>query len=46
MAVDWEGEGIKNGVLILAVVLVNSVIGFVQEFRQAKPSRRSARWLR
>jgi Ca2+-transporting ATPase len=36
MLVDWEGEGIKNGVVILAVVLINSIIGFVQEFRAGK----------
>ena len=36
MAVDWEGEGIKNGVVILAVVAINSLIGFVQEFRASR----------
>ena len=36
MAVDWEGEGIKNGVVILAVVVINSLIGFVQEFRASR----------
>jgi magnesium-transporting ATPase (P-type) len=33
MLVDWEGDGVKNGLVILAVVVINSVIGFVQEFR-------------
>lgn len=36
MAADWHGEGIKNGLVILAVVVVNSVIGFVQEFRAGR----------
>jgi Ca2+-transporting ATPase len=36
MAVDWSGEGIKNGIVILAVVIINSLIGFVQEFRAGK----------
>jgi len=36
MAVDWHGEGIKNGLVILAVVLVNSVIGFIQEYRAGR----------
>ena len=36
MAVDWEGEGIKNGIVIFAVVVINSLIGFIQEFRAAK----------
>ncbi len=36
MAVDWEGEGIKNGTVILAVVMINSLIGFIQEFRAGK----------
>ena len=36
MAVDWEGEGIKNGIVILAVVVINSLIGFIQEFRAGK----------
>ena len=43
MVVDWEGEGPKNGIVILAVVLINSVIGFVQEYRAAEPSKRSAK---
>src|SRR5690606_24334094 len=29
MAVDWDGEGIKNGIVIFAVVVINSLIGFV-----------------
>jgi magnesium-transporting ATPase (P-type) len=36
MMVDWEGEGIKNGCVILAVVIINSLIGFIQEFRAGK----------
>jgi Ca2+-transporting ATPase len=36
MLVDWHGEGIKNGVVILAVVVINSLIGFIQEFRAGK----------
>jgi Ca2+-transporting ATPase len=36
MLVDWDGEGIKNGVVILAVVTINSLIGFVQEFKAGK----------
>ena len=36
MLVDWEGEGIKNGIVILAVVVINSLIGFVQEYRAGK----------
>ncbi|WP_164103079.1 cation-translocating P-type ATPase [Candidatus Laterigemmans baculatus] len=36
MLADWEGEGIKNGVVILAVVVINALIGFVQEFRASK----------
>ena len=36
MLVDWKGDGIKNGIVIFAVVLINSVIGFVQEFRAGK----------
>lgn len=31
--VDWEGDGIKNGIVIFAVVLINSIIGFFQEHR-------------
>jgi Ca2+-transporting ATPase len=36
MIVDWHGEGIKNGLVILAVVVVNSIIGFVQEYRAGR----------
>ncbi|HEV7280711.1 MAG TPA: HAD-IC family P-type ATPase [Pirellulaceae bacterium] len=36
MVVDWDGEGIKNGIVILAVVAINSLIGFIQEFRAGK----------
>lgn len=36
MGVDWDGEGIKNGAVILAVVVINSVIGFIQESRAGK----------
>ena len=36
MAVDWEGDGIKNGAVILAVVVINSIIGFVQEYRAGR----------
>lgn len=36
MAADWRGDGIKNGLVILAVVVVNSVIGFVQEYRAGR----------
>jgi len=36
MAVDWEGEGPKNGAVILAVVVLNSLIGFVQEYRAGR----------
>jgi Ca2+-transporting ATPase len=36
MAVDWDGEGIKNGLVILAVVAINSMIGFVQEYRAGR----------
>ena len=36
MLADWEGEGIKNGIVILAVVVINSLIGFVQEFRAGR----------
>lgn len=33
---DWHGEGLKNGLVILATVIVNTVIGFVQEFKAGK----------
>jgi len=36
MVVDWSGDGIKNGLVILAVVLLNTLIGFVQEFKAGK----------
>src|SRR5690606_33677584 len=36
MLVDWSGQGIKNGLVILAVVICNSVIGFVQEYKAGK----------
>lgn len=36
MVADWQGDGIKNGLVILAVVVLNSVIGFVQEFRAGR----------
>ncbi len=36
MVADWEGDGIKNGIVILAVVIINSSIGFVQEYRAGK----------
>jgi Ca2+-transporting ATPase len=36
MAVDWDGEGIKNGLVIVAVVVLNSLIGFVQEYKAGK----------
>ena len=36
MAADWHGDGIKNGLVIFAVIVVNSVIGFVQEFRAGR----------
>jgi Ca2+-transporting ATPase len=35
MAVD-PVDGIKNGLVILAVVILNTIIGFVQEFRAGK----------
>ena len=35
MAVDPTG-GIKNGLVILAVVVINTIIGFVQEFKAGK----------
>ena len=35
MAVDPTG-GIKNGLVILAVVALNTIIGFVQEFKAGK----------
>lgn len=35
MAVDPTG-GIKNGLVILAVVVLNTIIGFVQEFKAGK----------
>lgn len=35
MAVDPTG-GVKNGLVILAVVLLNTIIGFVQEFKAGK----------
>jgi Ca2+-transporting ATPase len=36
MVVDWDGEGIKNGFVILAVVIINSMIDYIQEFRAGK----------
>lgn len=36
MVVDWDGEAIKNGLVILAVVIINSLIGYIQEFRAGK----------
>ena len=36
MLVDWSGQGLKNGLVILAVVICNSVIGFVQEYKAGK----------
>jgi len=33
---DWHGEGLKNGVVILATVAINTLIGFVQEFKAGK----------
>jgi Ca2+-transporting ATPase len=36
MVVDWSGDGIKNGLVILAVVALNTLIGFVQEFKAGK----------
>ena len=33
---DWHGEGLKNGLVILATVVINTVIGFVQEFKASK----------
>lgn len=33
---DWHGEGLKNGLVILATVVINTVIGFVQEFKAGK----------
>ena len=41
MLVD-PADGIKNGLVILAVVVINTLIGFFQEFRPAAPSRRLA----
>lgn len=35
MAVDPTG-GVKNGLVILAVVVLNTIIGFVQEFKAGK----------
>jgi potassium/sodium efflux P-type ATPase len=35
MIVD-PGDGIKNGLVILAVVIINTLIGFVQEFKAGK----------
>ena len=36
MLIDWHGDGIKNGIVILAVVAINSLIGFIQESRAGK----------
>jgi calcium-translocating P-type ATPase len=36
MLVDMHGAGIKNGIVILAVVVINSIIGFIQEFKAGK----------
>ncbi|MBK9121348.1 MAG: HAD-IC family P-type ATPase [Phycisphaerales bacterium] len=36
VAADWHGEGLKNGLVILAVVILNSIIGFVQEYRAGR----------
>jgi magnesium-transporting ATPase (P-type) len=36
MLVDWGGDGFKNGMVILAVVVINSIIGFIQEFKAGK----------
>ena len=36
MLVDWHGDGVKNGLVILAVVVINTVIGFIQEFKAGK----------
>lgn len=36
MIADWSGDGIKNGLVILAVVVLNSLIGFVQEFKAGR----------
>lgn len=36
MLVDWGGDGFKNGMVIFAVVVINSIIGFVQEFKAGK----------
>ncbi|MFG0328480.1 MAG: cation-translocating P-type ATPase [Phycisphaerales bacterium] len=36
MLADWHGDGLKNGLVIFAVVAVNSVIGFVQEYRAGR----------
>lgn len=33
---DWHGEGLKNGLVILATVVINTLIGFVQEFKAGK----------
>lgn len=33
---DWHGEGLKNGMVILATVAINTLIGFVQEFKAGK----------
>ena len=35
IAVD-PGDGVKNGLVILAVVILNTLIGFVQEFKASK----------
>jgi magnesium-transporting ATPase (P-type) len=34
--VDLHGAGLKNGIVILAVVVINSIIGFIQEFKAGK----------
>jgi calcium-translocating P-type ATPase len=36
MIVDWHGDGLKNGLVILGVVALNTLIGFIQEFKAGK----------
>ena len=36
VAADFAGDGLKNGAVILAVVVLNTLIGFVQEFKAGK----------
>jgi Ca2+-transporting ATPase len=36
MIADWHGDGIKNGIVILSAVLINTLIGFFQEFKASK----------